>query len=62
MDLERTGNNDYFALGALGVGKEVFICYGCRHMGRVEYERSLDPKVSNITRLCIVQAAGLVSI
>ena len=40
MDLGRTCNNDDFALGAFGVSKELFIRYGCRHMGRVEYERS----------------------
>jgi len=42
MDLGRTGNNDHFALGSLGVGEELFIWYGGRHIGRVEYERSLD--------------------
>ena len=42
MDLGRTGNDDHFALGSLGVGEELFIWYGGRHIGRVEYERSLD--------------------
>jgi len=63
MDLGRTSNNDHFALGSLGVGEELFIWYGGRHIGRVEYE-SLDEKVkvSTNTRLCIIRAAGLGSI
>jgi len=63
MDLGRTGNDDHFALGSLGVGEELFIWYGGRHIGRVEYERSLDvdEKVKaskHNTRLCIICAAA----